>query len=82
MYRTDKTMQPFAALAAIAITAGMLAVAGHMKAELAPFDEIRTPMALSSDRAPAQVANSPTKIEVFGVRDARVATNPARRIAG
>ena len=82
MYRTDKTLQPIAAIAAIAITAGMLAVAGHMKTELGPLDDIRTPMAVRSDRAPLQVAISPARIEVVGVRDASVAANPVRKSAG
>jgi hypothetical protein len=82
MNRTDKMLQFIAGLAAIAITAGILAVAGHMKAGLQPLDDIRTPVAArSADRQAIEVAIVPATIEVIAVRVSRTASNPVRKDA-
>jgi hypothetical protein len=71
-----------AAIGAFAVTASMLAVAGHMHNQLVPVDASGyANIAKTGAPATIDVAVLP-KIDVVGVRDARTATNDVRRIAG
>ena len=83
--RTQPRAHGIAAIAAIgafAVTASMLAVAGHMYDQLVPVDASGyANIARTSAPAISEVAVLP-KIEVVGVRNARTAANDARKTAG
>ena len=73
----------FAAIGAFAVTASMLAVAGHMHDQLVPVDASGyANVAMKTNSSTARDIAVLPKIEVIGVRTARTATNDVRKTAG